>query len=67
MTIFKVAENEHVVGVAKIDESEEEEIEIDGGEEKAPEVGAVVGESELDRPADPEPRRQVRSGRPTER
>ena len=55
VTIFKVAENEHVVGVAKIDESEEEEIEIDGGEEKAPEVGAVVGESELDRPADPEP------------
>jgi DNA gyrase subunit A len=55
VTIFKVAENEHVVGVAKIDESEEDEIELDAGDEKAPEEGAVVGESELDRPADPEP------------
>ncbi|WP_395623802.1 DNA gyrase subunit A [Sphingomonas daechungensis] len=55
VTIFKVAENEHVVGVAKIDESEEDEIELDGGDEKAPEEGAVIGESELERPADPEP------------
>ncbi len=54
VTIFKVANNEHVVGVAKIDESDEEEIELDGGDETAPEEGAVVGESELDRPADPE-------------
>ncbi len=55
VTIFKVADNEHVVSVARIDESEEEEIELDGGDEIAPEEGAVVGESELDRPADPEP------------
>jgi DNA gyrase subunit A len=54
VTIFKVGNNEHVVGVAKIDESDEEEIELDGGDETAPEEGAVVGESELDRPADPE-------------
>ena len=37
VTIFKVAENEHVVSVAKIDESEEEEIELEGGDEIAPE------------------------------
>jgi DNA gyrase subunit A len=55
VTIFRVAENEHVVSVAKIEESDEEEIELDAGDEKAPEEGAVVGESELDRPADPEP------------
>jgi len=55
VTIFKVADNEHVVGVAKIDESEEDDIELDAGDEKAPEEGAVIGESELDRPADPEP------------
>jgi DNA gyrase subunit A len=54
VTIFKVGNNEHVVGVAKIDESDEEEIELDGGDETAPEEGAVVGESELDRPADPD-------------
>jgi DNA gyrase subunit A len=55
VTIFKVSTNEHVVGVAKIDESDEDEIELDAGDEKAPEEGAVIGESELDRPADPEP------------
>ncbi len=55
VTIFRVAENEHVVSVARIDESEEDEIELDAGDEKAPEEGAVVGESELERPADPEP------------
>ena len=54
VTIFRVAEGEHVVSVAKIDESEEEEIEIQGGDEIAPEEGAVVGESELEKPADPE-------------
>jgi DNA gyrase subunit A len=54
VTIFRVAENEHVVSVAKIDESEEEEIEIEGGDERAPEEGATVGESELEKPADPE-------------
>lgn len=55
VTIFKVTENEHVVSVARIDESDEDEIELDAGDEKAPEEGAVVGESELERPADPEP------------
>ena len=54
MTIFRVADNEHVVSVAKIDESEEEEIELEGGDEIAPEEDAVIGESELDKPADPE-------------
>jgi len=55
VTIFRVADNEHVVSVAKIEEAEEEEIEIEGGDEIAPVDDAVVGESELDRPADPEP------------
>jgi len=54
VTIFRVSENEHVVSVAKIDESEEE-VEISNGEETAPQEGAVVGEHELDKPADPEP------------
>jgi len=54
VTIFRVADNEHVVSVAKIDESEEEEIEIEGGDELAPDEGAIVGQSELDKPADPE-------------
>jgi len=54
VTIFKVANNEHVVSVAKIDESEEEEIELESGDEIAPEEGATVGESELEKPADPE-------------
>ena len=44
VTIFKVADNEKVVSVAKIDESEEEEIELEGGEEIAPMPDAVVGE-----------------------
>jgi DNA gyrase subunit A len=55
VTIFRVAENEHVVSVAKIDESEQEEIEIEVGDEIGPIEGATVGESELERPADPEP------------
>ena len=55
VTIFRVAEDEHVVSVAKIEEAEEEEIELEGGAELAPEEGATIGESELDRPADPEP------------
>jgi len=54
VTIFRVADNEHVVSVAKIDESEEEEIEIEGGGEIAPDTGATIGETELDKPADPE-------------
>ena len=44
VTIFNVAENEKDVSVAKIDESEEEEIEVEGGDEIAPEPGATVGE-----------------------
>ena len=55
VTIFRVADGEHVVSVAKIDESEEEEIELETGGETAPDDGAVIGESELDKPADPEP------------
>jgi DNA gyrase subunit A len=54
VTIFRVAENEHVVSVAKIDESDEEEIEVEGGDEIAPTDDAITGESELDQPADPE-------------
>jgi DNA gyrase subunit A len=44
VTIFKVANTEKVVSVAKIDESEEEEIELEGGNETALETGATVGE-----------------------
>jgi DNA gyrase subunit A len=44
VTIFNVAENEKVVSVAKIDESEEEDVELEGGDEVAPEAGATVGE-----------------------
>jgi DNA gyrase subunit A len=54
VTIFRVADNEHVVSVARIDESDEEEIEIEGGDELAPVDDAIVGESELEKPADPE-------------
>jgi DNA gyrase subunit A len=53
--LFRVAEGEHVVSAAKIEESDEEEIEIEGSDEIAPDDGAVVGESELERPADREP------------
>ena len=54
VTIFRVAEDEHVVSVARIEESDEEEIEIERGGELAPVDDAVIGESELDKPADPE-------------
>jgi DNA gyrase subunit A len=54
VTIFRVADNEHVVSVAKIEESDEEEIEIEGSDERAPVDDAVIGESELDKSADPE-------------
>ena len=54
VTIFRVAENEHVVSVAKIEESDEEELELEGGDEIAPVPDAVTGESELEKPADPE-------------
>ncbi|WP_118858433.1 DNA gyrase subunit A [Sphingomonas mesophila] len=54
VTIFNVADKERVVSVARIDESDEEEIALEGGEETAPDSGAATGESELDKPADPE-------------
>ena len=44
VTIFRIAEEEHVVSVAKIEESDEEEIEVDGGDELDPVPDAVVGE-----------------------
>ncbi len=46
VTIFNVADKEHVVSVAKIDESDEEEIELNGGEEHDPLPDATVGEDE---------------------
>jgi DNA gyrase subunit A len=55
VTIFRVAENEHVVSVAKIEESEEEEIELDSGDEIEPTADAVVGDDELSEPVDPAP------------
>ena len=54
VTIFKVADGERVVSVAKIEEAEEEEIEVEGGDEIAPTPDAIIGESELEKPADPE-------------
>jgi DNA gyrase subunit A len=44
VTIFNVAENEKVVSVARIDESDEEEVELEGGDELVPETGATIGE-----------------------
>jgi len=44
VTIFKIGTNEKVVSVAKIDESEEEAIDLDGGDEIAPEGDATIGE-----------------------
>ena len=55
VTIFNVAENEHVVSVAKIEGSDEEDAELETGDETAPDEGADTGETELDKPVDPEP------------
>jgi DNA gyrase subunit A len=55
VTIFRVAENEQVVSVARIDESDEEDIELDSGDEIEPMPDAVVGEDELSQPVDPAP------------
>ena len=44
VTIFKIDKNEKVVSVAKIDESEEVELELDGGADLAPTPDATVGE-----------------------
>ena len=41
--LFRVADDEQVVSVAKIDESDEE-VDVEAGDELAPEEGAVVGE-----------------------
>jgi DNA gyrase subunit A len=43
VTIFRVAEGERVVSVAKIEETDDE-IEVEVDDELAPEEGAVVGE-----------------------
>jgi len=44
VTIFRVAEDERVVSVARIDGEDEEDIELDAGDETAHDDGAVVGE-----------------------
>ncbi len=44
VTVFNVDKNERVVSVAKIEESEEEEIELEGGDERADVPDATVGE-----------------------
>ena len=44
VTIFRVDKNEKVVSVAKIDESEEEEIDLAGGDETVAPDDATVGE-----------------------
>ena len=43
VTIFRVADDERVVSVAKIEETDDE-IEVEAGDELAPEDGAVVGD-----------------------
>ena len=53
VTIFRVAENERVVSVAKIEETDDE-VEFESGDELAPEDGAVVGEDLAEGPADGE-------------
>jgi DNA gyrase subunit A len=54
VTILRVADGERVVSVAKIEESDDE-IELETSDELAPDDGAVTGETELDKPVDPEP------------
>jgi DNA gyrase subunit A len=51
--IFRVDKNEHVVAVARIDESEE--VEVEASEEIAIDDGASTHEQELDKSVDPEP------------
>ncbi|MCW3797532.1 DNA gyrase subunit A [Sphingomonas sp. BN140010] len=50
--IFRVGDAEHVVSVAKIDESDAVEVEA-LTDELAPDDGATTGEQELDKPVDP--------------
>jgi DNA gyrase subunit A len=54
VTILRVGEGERVVSVAKIEETDDE-IEVESSDELSPDDGAVVGEEELDKPADREP------------
>ena len=54
VTIFNVAEGEHVVSVAKIDESDEEELEA-GEDEISPLPDADTDADSLDEPVDPQP------------
>ena len=54
VTIFKIAASEKVVSVARIDESEEEEIELDGGDEIAAPDDATIGEDLASGPEDGE-------------
>ncbi|MEO6225063.1 MAG: DNA gyrase subunit A [Sphingomicrobium sp.] len=53
VTVFRIADKEQVVGVAKIDESDED-IELEGDGEIAPTDDAIIGDSEFDVPVDPE-------------
>jgi DNA gyrase subunit A len=53
VTIFRVAEDERVVSVAKIEETDDE-IEVEADDEMAPDDGAETGETELDKPAGPD-------------
>ena len=53
VTIFRVAENERVVSVAKIEETDDE-IEVESDDERAPEEGAEIGEDLAEGPADGE-------------
>jgi DNA gyrase subunit A len=53
VTIFRVAEDERVVSVAKIEETDED-VEVEADDEMAPDDGAVIGETELNKPVDPD-------------
>ncbi len=54
VTIFRVADNEHVVSAAKIEESDEEDAELATDGETAPDTGAVIGDDVAEGPADGE-------------
>ncbi|MEO6580509.1 MAG: DNA gyrase subunit A [Sphingomicrobium sp.] len=54
VTIFRVDKNEHVVSVAKIDEAEVEEIELEGGNEIETLPDAIIGEDLASSEEEPE-------------
>jgi DNA gyrase subunit A len=54
VTIFKVADHEKVVSVARIDESEDDEVELTVDGETAPDTGATIGEDLAEGPPDGE-------------